>query len=263
MKKTKLINGKKIFCINSQEAQILHKHITGYFDEFINFNDNDTIVDIGANIGIFGLELSDRYKNINIFCFEPIPNTFKVLNKNAINSENINFRTYNYGISNKSESIEFTYFPNATALSSSNGEIWSSEDELLEAFIGNLKNAPKNWWWKKFIPSFTYPYFVKQLIKKREQVICNLKPLKKVINLLSIKNIDILKIDCEGNEHKVIDGISEKNWDIIQQLIIEINDIDGRLLYIKRKLKKLGYKIKINQELGLEKTNLYNLFAKK
>ena len=65
MKKTKLINGKKIFCIKPREAQMLHEHINGYFDDFINFKDTDTIIEVGANIGIFGIELSDRYSNIN------------------------------------------------------------------------------------------------------------------------------------------------------------------------------------------------------
>ena len=62
---------------------------------------------------------------------------------------------------------------------------------------------------------------------------------------------------------KFINGINKENWSIINQLIIEINDIDGRLKYIENKLKKLGFKIKIIQESALEKTNLYNLFAKK
>ena len=78
---------------------------------------------------------------------------------------------------------------------------------------------------------------------------------------MSIKKIDLLKIDCEGNEQKVIDGIEENNWDIIKQLIIEINDIDGRLDYIKNKLIDLGYTTKIIQEPSLQNTKLYNLFA--
>ena len=58
MKKTTLINGDTIFCINSLEAQMLHEHINGYFDDFITLEQSDTILDIGANIGILGLELS-------------------------------------------------------------------------------------------------------------------------------------------------------------------------------------------------------------
>ena len=126
-----------------------------------------------------------------------------------------------------------------------------------------MQNAPSNWWWKKFIPKFTYAFFVRNLIRKKKKISCKLKPLSKVIDELSLRKINLLKIDCEGNEHKVINGINEDNWSIINQLIIEINDIDGRLEYIKNKLKKLGFKIKIIQEPALKKTNLYNLFARK
>ena len=221
------------------------------------------IIDIGANIGIFGLELSDRYSNINIISFEPIVNIFSVLKANASISGNNNFKVYNYGISDKAESIEFTYFPNAPALSSSNDEIWNSKDELIEAFGGSLENAPKNLWWKNFVPKFTYPFFAKRLIKNQKKINCTLKPLSIAIDSLSIKKIDLLKIDCEGNEQKVIDGIEENNWDIIKQLIIEINDIDGRLDYINNKLTGLGYTTRIIQESALKNTKLYNLFAKK
>ena len=263
MKKSKLKNGKEVFCINSIEAQILHEHIDGYFDNFINFKKNDTIIDVGANIGIFGLELSARYPNINIISFEPIINIISILKANASISNNKYFKVYNYGISDKAESIEFTYFPNAPALSSSNDEIWNSGDELIEAFGGSLENAPEKLWWKNFVPKFTYPYFAKRLIKNQTKINCTVKPLSIVIDSLSIEKIDLLKIDCEGNEQKVIDGIEKNNWDIIKQLIIEINDIEGRLDYIKSKLIKLGYTTRIIQEASLKNTKLYNLFAKK
>ena len=263
MKKTKLLNGQEIFCITPREAQILHEHINGYIDNFINIKNNDTIIDIGANIGIFGLELSLKYPNIEIFSFEPILDIFNVLKENAKNTQNKNFKFYNYGISNEDETIDFTYFPNAPALSSSNNEISGSKKDLVEAFTGNLENAPDSWWWKKIIPKFTYPYIINYLMKNKKKITCKVKPLSKVIDSLLIKKINLKKIDCEGNERKVIDGIDEDNWNIIEQLVIEINDIEGRLDYIKNKLEKLGYEIKIIKEPALEKTNLYNLFAKK
>ena len=51
---------------------MLHEHINGYFDDFITLGQSDTILDIGANIGILGLELSRKYPTINIHSFEPI-----------------------------------------------------------------------------------------------------------------------------------------------------------------------------------------------
>ena len=71
----------------------------------------------------------------------------------------------------------------------------------------------------------------------------------------------MLKIDCEGNELKVINGIDEKHWTIIKQLVIEVHNIDNRLNYIKDLLKNRGYNLKIEQEPSLKDINLFNVFA--
>ena len=111
MKKTRLIDKSEIYCINWREAQVLAQHIDGYFDDYITINDNDTIVDIGANIGVFGLELSKRYKDIHIFSFEPIRNIYDVLKKNSLLSNNKNFKVYHCGISDENGVQEFLKAP--------------------------------------------------------------------------------------------------------------------------------------------------------
>ena len=81
--------------------------------------------------------------------------------------------------------------------------------------------------------------------------------------MFSISQIDLLKIDCEGNELNVIDGINDEHWPIIKQIVIEVNDINGRFNYIHEKLTNSGYKIKVTKDPSLKDTNLINLFAKK
>ena len=54
----------------------------------------------------------------------------------------------------------------------------------------------------------------------------------------------LLKIDCEGNELKVINGIQNEDWDIIKQLIIEVHDIGNRLDYIQNLLKDKNYSVR-------------------
>ena len=242
---------------------MLQEHIDGYFDDYINIKDNDTIVDIGANIGIFGLELSKRYKNINVFAFEPIEDIYNVLKRNSKLSANENFKVYNYGVSDKTGEEEFNYFPNSPALSSSTNEIAESKKDLISALKGTLMHAPKNWWWAHLIPRFLYPYMVARLIKNPIKIKCAIKTLSSIIESIPINRIDLLKIDCEGNELNVINGISSEHWPIIKQIVIEVNNIDGRLDYINKKLTNLGYKIKVTKDPSLKGTNLINLFAKK
>ena len=261
MKTVKLQNGNRINCISRIEAQMLENHINGYFDDKILIENNDVIFDVGANIGMFGIKLSEKYSSINIYAFEPIKDIYQILESNAVSSGNENFRAHQIGFSDKIENVSFNFYPNSPAMSSSNPEIWNSNKDLVVAVKGSLHNGPSKWWWAKFIPQFLYPLIIKVLKGKMKKVNCELNTISNFISNNSIGKINLLKIDCEGSELKVIEGIKESDWDKIEQLIIEVHDIDGRLEYMKNLLKSKGYKIFINREESLIETNLYNIFA--
>ena len=59
------------------------------------------ILDLGANIGIISLLLSCCFENSIIHAFEPIPETFKILNKNIKLNKRKNIITHNFGIGSK------------------------------------------------------------------------------------------------------------------------------------------------------------------
>ena len=190
MKKTTLIDGTKIYCISPTEGQMLYEHITGYLEHgSINVKEGDTVVDVGANIGIFGIKLSNMFNDIKILSFEPIPETFNVLKENATLIQNEQFQVFQWGISDKNEIANFTYYPNSPAMSTANPDIWSSDKDLLDALEGNLENAPSNWWWAKYIPKIFYPYIVKRLRKNPEVISCQLKSLSCSIQDCKIRKI--------------------------------------------------------------------------
>ena len=106
MKKTSLIDGSKIYCISPTEGQMLYEHINGYLNhDLIEIQSGDTVIDVGANIGIFGIKLSKMFPNIKIFAFEPIKPIFSVLEKNAALTKNRNFKVFQWGLSDKNELI--------------------------------------------------------------------------------------------------------------------------------------------------------------
>jgi len=264
MKQTTLIDGTKIFCISPTEGQMLYEHIAGYLDHgSIEIKEGDTIIDVGANIGVFGIKLSKMFSDIHIFAFEPISDIFTVLGKNVALTKNKKFQIFNWGISDKEELLNFTYYPNSPALSTVNPDMWSSDEDLIVALEGNLNNPPSNWWWAKYIPKFVYPYIVKRLRKNAQTIPCKLKTLSQSINDCNINKIDVLKIDCEGNEQKVLDGIDDIHWSIIRQIIVEVHDIRGRLDYICNLFKEKGYSVAVVNEPSMEKTALYNVYAKR
>ena len=79
----------------------------------------------------------------------------------------------------------------------------------------------------------------KKSFQNQKQIKCELKTISHSIKECQIEKIDLLKIDCEGNELKAINGIQDEDWNIIMQLIIEVHDIDGRLDHIVKMLKNI------------------------
>ena len=61
-----------------------------------------------------------------------------------------------------------------------------------------------------------------QLLKNPIKIKCAIKTLSSIIESIPINRIDLLKIDCEGNEQKVIDGIEKNDWNIISQIYSKI-----------------------------------------
>ena len=262
MNKATLIDGTEINCISSNEAKMLYEHINGYLDSQIIIKENDIVIDIGANIGIFGIKLSKLFNNnITILSFEPIQHIYDVLESNSKLIGNENFKVFQWGLSNKNEQVSFTYYPNSPALSTANPEAWDNNEDLITAVEGNLKHSPKNLWWTKLIPRFLYPLIVKKLKNNPINVECEVKTLSYIIENQNLIKIDLLKIDCEGNELKVLEGINDNDWKIIKQLIIEVHDIDGRLDTIVNILKKQNYHIDIEKEDSMKNTRLFNVIA--
>ena len=262
MNRTTLIDGTEINCISSNEAKMLYEHINGYLNSEINIKENDIIIDIGANIGIFGIKLSKIFdNNITILSFEPIKHIYNVLEANSKLTGNKNFKIFQWGLSDKNEQVNFTYYPNSPALSTANPEAWDNNEDLITAVEGNLKHSPKNLWWTKFIPRFLYPIIVKRLKKNPINVNCEVKTLSYIIETQNLDRIDLLKIDCEGNELKVLEGINDNDWKIIKQLIIEVHDINHRLNTIINILKKQNYNVEIEKEDSMKNTRLFNVIA--
>lgn len=68
----------------------------------------DTIFDVGANVGWFSTLISKNIESLTIHAFEPIGNTFNILNKNLELNGISSISTYNFGF--YTEKTELTFF---------------------------------------------------------------------------------------------------------------------------------------------------------
>lgn len=265
MKSTTLFDGTKVFCLRKPEAKMLDHHVDGYLQNGITIKDGDVVLDIGANIGVFGVRALQKAANVEVHCFEPIPAIADVLRRNAEVHGNGRFHVYQCGVSSSNTTATFTYFPNTPALSTLHPEQWDENPGAFrDAVKGTMKNPPEGMKWMKWIPTAFSGVIASYLVSGSQKVSCELKPLSEVITNQNIRKIDLLKIDCEGAEWDVLLGIKEEHWSMVKSMVVEVHDLNGRLEKMKELLKNKGFtKLYEEREVGLEQTPMYNLFVQR
>lgn len=213
-----------------------------------SINDNDVILDIGTNIGLYTI-LLNKLKKIKTYSFEPIPFTFNILKEN-IRLNGLDVEIFNIGISNKNETVDF-YF---------------NTSEIASSSMKDLRENKEN----------------------TEIVKCQIRKLDDFIKENNINKIDFMKIDIEGSELFAIQGGLEsikkfkpiifcemlRKWckkfnyhpnDIIKLLV----DIGYSCYAISNKLNKIDFVddntietnflfLDLNKERHIEKLNLIN-----
>lgn len=186
-------NGLKMYfdfgqSICRAEADLLMKEDpeTGgieFINDYLKNNNCTRMIDIGANVGLFGLELALSNPDIEYHMFEPLPTTFEMLKKtvklNEVNEDK--FVLNNLGMSDEEGSFDF-FLPGSSEAAS----LKPIEDEFYLKESDEYGN-----------------YSGKSTMKKVE---CRVTTLDKYVLDNKIDKIDFIKIDVEGNEKAVLFG---------------------------------------------------------
>jgi len=255
----KLPNGLVIAHLNKSETDFLYDEIFEqqvYLQHDITLNEGDCVFDVGANIGLFTLFVGQKFKNVRVYAFEPIPPLFKILRTNAPGS---NSTLFNFGLADQKTSATFSYYPHASVMS---GRFADSVEEkaLVKSFLAHKDGATGG----EAGPAGEN--LIDELLTERlttESFTCELRTLSSVIAECGVKQIDLLKIDVEKSELDVLNGIGDQDWAKIRQIVIEVHDVDGRLQRIKSMLENHGYTLVVQQDRFLQGTAIYDVYAKR
>jgi len=263
MNTTKLIDGTEVYCLLRPEAKMLDYHVEGYMQHGISINEGDVVFDVGANIGVFGIRAVQKYDNVKVYAFEPIPEILAVLKSNAEKFGKQRFFALPYGVSSKNGTTTFSYFPNTPALSTSHPEMWDDNPGAFsKAVKGSMQHPPPGMGWMKWLPSAVSGIIAKGLQSGKRMISCELRTISSVIAEYKIPKIDLLKIDCEGAELDALLGITNEDWRKINKVVVEVHDVENRVSVITEMLKSHGFtKIVKEKEKALEETLLFNLYA--
>jgi FkbM family methyltransferase len=169
---------------------------------------SDIVVDIGANIGVFALFAASRTQN-TVHAFEPFPENVKFLKRNIHRSGSHNIITHSVAVSDKIGSAKLFL-----------SEI--SGGHLL--FDHNIKGKLENY---IEVPTIT---------------------LQRIIDDNNFKQIDFLKLDCEGCEGSIIMSTPKDCLKRVRKIAMEFHDNVSYLKHndIQRLLEEAGFVTKLD-----------------
>jgi len=250
---TQLSNGMTVAYHNKLELSVLDEEIfqqEDYLTHGITLYPGDCIFDVGANIGLFSLQVSGLASDLKLFSFEPVPEVFELLKLNC-QMRAPGAICFNVALGEEQGETSFTYYPNASVLSSIEAD--QVEDKaLIQKFLNkrlqeNVSQVEMN----ELIDSRLEPRYIT----------CQIQTISSMIEKFDLQVIDLLKIDVEKSELAVLKGIKYSHWKRIRQIVVEVHDRGNRFEEVKELLQSHGFLVNFKQSILLEGTGLYTLYA--
>lgn len=255
-----LPNGMHIAELNRYETDHLYNEIfidRAYMRHGIELRDGATIIDIGANIGMFSLFVAQECENARVFAFEPGTQACEALAANcAAYADNVT--VVNAGVSDSARTATFTFYEQSSVFSGFHPD--EHEDRAaIEAAVQNaLASAAGD---EHDAMSADAAMFMAGRLRSTTQE-CALTTVSDIIRAHDIESIDLLKIDAEKSEIDILNGIGDADWPRIKQLVLEVHDRSGHAVdEVCARLSAKGFECTVEVERALARTGLTTLYA--
>ena len=263
-------NGLWVYGATSFEART-QNFIEDYFRSGLDVRPGMVVFDIGANMGMFSVELLRRAPDARVFAFEPAPETFGYLERNVsalFPDAALTLRLCAVGETTGRATLY--HRPRVPVFSSLNQDPQSDPQAFID---GLLKDPPPEFQnrigmrLRRLIPR---PLISKLLtlmgsrlgMDEIVEIPCEVVTVSQIVREHGVERIDVLKVDVEGAELDVLRGIEEDDWGKIGTVACEVDDIGGRLEGIREILGAHGFdRIDVTQDWPFEGTDVYMLHA--
>lgn len=245
-----LPNGRTVLQLNPAETSLQYRDIVttrAYLQHGLAVRAGDTVVDVGANVGLSCLFFHWEAPGVRIVAVEPVPQLFAALRAN-LELEGVRASALCCGLSSRAGEADLTYYPEVTVMTSQYGDP-EHDAAVTRTFLLNTGLDPGD---------------ADELSSGRHQhttVPCELRTLSQVIAAEGIERIDLLKINVEKAEHDVLAGINEPDWRRVRQITMQVHDIDDRVAAVRAELERRGFRVAVDQDPLLEGTDIFDLYA--
>lgn len=288
---TTLPNGLVLEAPSANEAKVIYRELfedCPYLRNGVTVSSGDTVLDIGANVGGFSVLLARRHRDLRIVAFEPIPETFAILERNAMRHlGGAEFTLVNAGVSSAAGRERFEVPPNSSFVASAESAsarpgTRSGASPLVRA-RALLEDAERAGLLPRRVAKRLEAGLDSRLARplllaamriggaalsvvrrlRTRHVECEMTTISDCLRDNGIDAVDLVKVDVEGAEWAVLNGIEDADWPRLRQLVIEVHDVGGRVARVRDMLERKGYRVVVEQEdwATLKLLGLHNVYA--
>ncbi|DBA81538.1 hypothetical protein WJX77_007263 [Trebouxia sp. C0004] len=219
-----LPNGWSVPAQSQVEALFIYKEIVDqqcYLQDGIQITDQDVVMDVGANIGLFSWWVMqggpDRGVPAVVWAVEPLPANLAVLQTNLEQHGLLDHvRIIPQAVAEAEGEKVFRYYPAMPG----NSTCHVQEKEQLQRGI-----MPDHF----FLGS--------------QDRTCPVTTISSLMEKHGVCQVDLLKVDVEGCELQVLQGIHQHHWPHIRQIVLEVHDTKGRSEHVVQLLQAQRYLI--------------------
>jgi FkbM family methyltransferase len=182
----------------------------------------DTVLDLGANIGFFAMHLQQLAPGIRVHCFEPASANRAMIERNV-----------------KANGCKSSVMVHPFAVAGGPGRL-------------ELRGAAN---------SVHRSIFASRFVGEEVEVV-DAVGLDQALDLCGNRPVDLLKIDVEGAEIEVVEGLPAGRWGQVRRVVVEYHDLfrPGCRERVSRVLAAAGFSLRVVTE-GAEDLGL--IFATK
>jgi FkbH-like protein/FkbM family methyltransferase len=255
-----LPNGLEVAHLNRHETEYVYKEIFEdrcYLRHGIRLSDDATVIDIGANIGLFSLFVRNHCPHASVYAFEPSPVAFRALKANC-EAYGPHLYPFNLGVSDRRGSAPLTFYEKSSVFSS----FYASADEdrqAIQAVVANMVRGELRG------TAESVDEYVEELMRNRlnqQTFECPLMSVSDIIRENDLQRVDLLKVDAEKCELEILRGIDDDLWRLIDQVVVEVHDRSRRAVgEIQDILAKRGFRCAVEEENLLAGSGLFNVYA--
>jgi FkbM family methyltransferase len=251
--------------VNPWEVSFLREEVGGYFAHGVELAPGATVLDVGANVGVFSAAVYERLDgDVRIFAFEPLPPLYETLARNGRDFFDGRLTALPFGLAAAEDELDFSYFPAATIFSSSlrdAGNVEAEKKRVTASIVEMIRQGSPA---ARRLPGPVLRGIVGRklrVMRELETHRVRVRPLSPVLDEHGVDRIDLLKVDVEGAELDVLRGIEDRHWPLVRQAVVEVEGWERNRDRVREVFAAHGFTVDARQDQVQRAADIGMVFA--